>query len=152
MSEKEVFLREQYIPLLAKLKPSQQGNWGVLSAQGMVEHMSDSVGIAYGRITQPLHTPPGMVDKMRAFALSDKTFKENTKNAYMAEEPAPLRFSSMQDALAELDTEIKAFMEFYSKNPGHKQLNPFFGEFTYEEWVHLLHKHAFHHLKQFNLA
>lgn len=152
MNEKEVFLREHYVPLLRKLQPSQKGSWGVLSAQGMVEHMSDSVGIAYGRIQQPLHTPPEMIDRMRAFALSDKTFKENTKNAYMTDEPAPLRFSNMNDALTELDTEIKSFMDFYAKNPGHKQLNPFFGEFNYDEWIHLLHKHALHHLKQFNLA
>ena len=47
--------------------------------------------------------------------------------------------------------EIKAFMDFYNSNPDSKNLNPFFGEFNYEEWLHLLNKHAKHHLKQFNL-
>ena len=69
----------------------------------------------------------------------------------MSEEPAPLRNHSITEAIWELEKEIKAFMEFYSANPDSKNLNPFFGEFNYEEWLHLLHKHANHHLKQFNL-
>jgi hypothetical protein len=117
----------------------------------MIEHMSDSFGVAYGRIKQPLHTPENMVSRFREFALSDKPFKPDTKNAYMSEQPDPLRKSNIQEAINELEKEITAFINYYKSNPGAKVLNPFFGEFSYEEWLHLLHKHALHHLKQFNL-
>jgi hypothetical protein len=149
---KEIFLQQDYIPLLKKLKGNEKGNFGKLSPQGMIEHMSDAFGNAYGRIHQPLHTPQNVVSRYREFALSDKPFKENTPNAYMGSEPDPLRHADIADAIKELEGEIKAFFNFYRSNPGTKKLNPFFGEFSYEDWLHLLHKHANHHLKQFNLV
>ena len=149
---KEQFLKNEYIPLLKKLKGDEKGNFGKLSPQGMIEHMSDAFGNAYGRIHQPLHTKEEMVSRFRDFALSDKPFKDNTPNAYMSEQPAPFRHTSMVAAIAELEKEIKAFFDFYNSNPGAIKLNPFFGEFSYENWLHLLHKHANHHLRQFNLV
>jgi hypothetical protein len=149
--DKAEFLKKDYIPLLRKLKGDEKGNFGKLSSQGMIEHMSDSFGNAYGRIHQPLHTKEEMVQRFRDFALSDKPFKENTPNAYMAEQPAPLRHANIADAIKELEDEIKAFFDFYKNNEGAIKLNPFFGEFNYSDWLHLLHKHVNHHLKQFNL-
>ncbi|MDF2449621.1 MAG: hypothetical protein K0R26_2125 [Bacteroidota bacterium] len=152
MSTNERFFKEEYIPVLKKLKGNETGAWGVLSPQGMVEHMTDAFANAYGRIILPAQTPEAILPKVRAFALSETPFKENTKNVLMGEEPAPLRNQSIDDAILELEHEIKAFMDYYQSSPGSKNLNPFFGEFNYEEWLHLLHKHAVHHLKQFNLS
>jgi hypothetical protein len=151
MSTKEQFLKEEFIPLLEQLSDNEVGLWGVLSPQGMIEHMSDTFGIAYGRIKRKQVTPDDQLPAYRAFILSEKPFKENTKNVLMSDTPAPLRHHSITQAIEELKSELTAFMAFYKANPGHKELNPFFGELNYEEQVHLLHKHALHHLKQFNL-
>ncbi len=151
MNAKEQFLHQEYIPLLKKLKGDEKGNFGKLSPQGMIEHMSDAFGNAYGRINHPLHTKEEMVSRFRDFALSDKPFKENTPNALMSEEPSPFRHANISNAISELEGEVKALFDFYKANPDAKKLNPFFGEFSYEDWLHLLHKHANHHLKQFNL-
>jgi len=150
--DKAKFLKEDYIPLLRKLKGDEKGNFGKLSSQGMIEHMCDAFGNAYGRIHQPLHTKEDMVQRFRDFALSDKPFKENTPNAYMSETPAPMRHPNITAAIEELEGEIKNFFDFYKNNPGAIKLNAFFGEFNYSDWLHLLHKHANHHLKQFNLV
>ena len=152
MNSKEEFLKKEFPSLLKELADNEVGLWGVLTPQGMIEHMTDSVKIAYGRIKQPLHTKPELLERMREFVLSDKPFRENTKNAYMSETPAALRNHSITEAIWELEKEIGHFMDFYKEHPGHKELNPFFGELNYEEQVHLLHKHAMHHLKQFNLV
>ena len=149
--DKEKFFREEYLPLIKKLTGDEKGNWGVLSAQGMVEHMTDSIGIAWKRISLALHTPEHLLERARSFMLSDKEFKPNTKNALMSEEAAPLRNSNMADAIKELETEVKEFLNFYDQARHEIVLNPFFGDLNYEEWLHLLHKHATHHLKQFNL-
>ncbi len=148
---KEIFFREQYIPLLKKLSGNEKGNWGVLSAQGMIEHMTDSIGIAWKRITVPLHTPEHLLERSKAFMMSDKEFKPNTKNALMSEEASPLRNASIEDALKELEIEITEFLNFFDKSREEIVTNPFFGDLNYEEWLQLLHKHATHHLKQFNL-
>lgn len=149
---KEHFFTSEYIPLLQKLKGDEKGNWGVLSPQGMVEHMTDSIGIAWGRIPEKLHTAPELLERMRTFALSDKEFKPGTKNALMSETPAPLRKANMQEAIEELREEINHFVAYYRAHPAAVITNPFFGDFNYEQWLHLLHKHAVHHLKQFNLV
>ena len=151
MNTNEQFFKEEYIPLLKQLCDNEVGLWGVLSPQGMIEHMTDAFANAYGKIALPLQTPDSILPKMRSFALSETPFKENTKNALMSETPAPLRKNSITEAIWELENEIKYFMDFYKTNTKATNLNPFFGEFNYDEWLHLLHKHATHHLKQFNL-
>ncbi len=151
MANKELFFTQEYIPLLKKLNGNEKGNWGVLSPQGMIEHMTDSIAIAWKRIEHPMQTPENILEKVRSFALSDKEFKPGTKNSLMTEEAAPLRNLSIEAAIIELDSEIKSFIEFYKNNPNTIVTNPFFGDLNYQEWLHLLHKHATHHLKQFNL-
>lgn len=151
MNSHELFFREQYIPLLKNLKGDEKGRWGLLSAQGMVEHMTDSIGVSWGRVKQELQTPEGLLAKFREFALGDKEFKPGTKNALMGDKPAPLRNHSMEAAIAELEEEVRQMLAHYQKHPTAVITNPFFGDFNYQEWLHLLHKHARHHLKQFNL-
>ena len=118
----EHFFTHEYIPLLQKLKGDEKGNWGVLSPQGMIEHMTDSIGAAWGRIKQPLQTPENLLERMRAFALSDKEFKPNTKNALLSETPAPLRKASMSEAINELDEEIKKGKQIFVFNFFSKKL------------------------------
>lgn len=150
MNAKENFLLNEYIPLLKKLKDDEKPLWGKLSAQGMIEHMTDSIGIGWGRVTYPMYTPPDKLPKMREFMLSDKPFRENTPNPYMNDVP-PLRNKNIAEAIQELETEIRNFVNYHHQHPGIVIQNPFFGNLNYGEWLHLLHKHALHHLKQFNL-
>ncbi len=152
MNEKEIFFKETYIQTLKRLSGNEKGNWGVLSPQGMIEHMTDSVGVAHGRIKQELQTPTEVLERVRTFALSDKEFKPDTKNSLMSDTPAPLRTRTITEAITELEKELAVFLDFYKTNPRATYLNPFFGEFNYADWLHILHKHALHHLKQFNLA
>ena len=149
--DKELFFKVDYISLLKQLNGNEKGSWGVLSSQGMIEHMSDSIAIASLRIVHALHTPPEQVERMKSFALSEKEFKPGTKNVLMTEEAAPLRNKNIDEAIEELKEEIAEFLNYYKHNPDSKVTNPFFGDLNYEEWMHLLYKHAIHHLKQFNL-
>ncbi len=82
--------------------------------------------------------------------MSDKPFKENTKNILMSEEPAPTRNELLEDAILELDNEITSFHIFFKGDEEKRTTNAFFGNLNYAEWVQLLHKHAVHHLKQFS--
>jgi len=147
--EKQRFFTAEYIPLIKKLNGNEKPQWGLLSAQGMIEHMTDSIGIAWGRVKEPMVTAPEHLEKAKSFAMSDKEFRPNTKNSLMAEQPAALRHSNIDDAATELENEVFLFLSFYDFNPEAVVSNPFYGELNYKEWLHLLHKHATHHLKQF---
>ncbi|MFN5182619.1 MAG: hypothetical protein ACK5D5_06310 [Bacteroidota bacterium] len=147
----ETFFRDRYLTALNLIPLDRKSNWGFLSLQGMIEHMTDSIGIGWKRIHFPVQYSEDIVAKSKTFMLSDKPFKPGTKNSLMSETPHPLRCSDLDAAKRELKLEIENFLEFWKNHPKEKVTNPFFGELNYNEWLHLLHKHAIHHLKQFGL-
>ena len=147
--QKKHFLKTEFIPLLSKLNAEDKGNWGVMNAQQMVEHFADAVKNASGKLPLPVLNDGETLVKYKAFMLSETPFKENTKNPIMTEVPAPLRAQDMNAAIAKLQSELDHFFMVYEEDNSLKNNNPFFGELDYAEQVHLLHKHAMHHLKQF---
>ena len=148
---KRKFVEKEFVELLKKLKPDTKGKWGVMSAQQMVEHMSDAFRNASGKLKLPLITPADKLASFQNFALSDKPFKENTKNVLMSETPPAVKNADIQSAIAELDAEIKYFITQYEGNPDFSFTNPFFGELNFAGQISLLHKHAVHHATQFGL-
>ena len=145
------FLKEEFPRLLQGLNSEAKGNWGVMNGQQMVEHMAESVSHATIKNAQPLHTPAEHLPKFKTFAMSDKEFKPNTVNALLLPTAYPLQKENMQEAIAALQAEINDFISYFENNKGAIITNPFFGDLNFEEWVHLLHKHAVHHCKQFGL-
>lgn len=150
--EKKQFLQSEFTKLLAQLQPEQKGNWGKMNAQQMVEHMSEYLRIANGKEKMQPVLDETLTQKMYAFMMSEKPFRENTPNQLLTEIPPPVKRATMDEALTELQNEINDFFEIYSKNPDLRNVNPFFGNLNFEEQVHLLHKHAMHHARQFGLV
>lgn len=150
-SEKLNFICNTVPELLLHLLPEAKGKWGVLNAQQMVEHLSDSVRIANGKRQEKLLTPEENLERVRTFMLSDKAFKENTKNVQMPDTPVPAIQASMHDAVQELKLELSDFVKKFEDNSAKTITNPFFGDLNFEEWTHLLNKHFEHHCRQFSL-
>jgi hypothetical protein len=150
-AEKEDFLLNEYILLIKTIDEHQEPVWGKMNVHQMIEHMTDSFRIADEKNKEPkIITPPDRLEGAYQFMMSDKPFKENTKNVLMAEEPAPIRNEFLEDAILELDQEIADFHNFFKGDEEKRTTNAFFGYLNYAEWVQLLHKHAVHHLKQFS--
>lgn len=145
------FLKVTFPTLVLHANPDRPNSWGKMNLQQMVEHMSEAVKNASGKLKLTQVTPPEKIPAMHAFVISDREFKPNTKNVLMAEEPLPTKHDSINSALQEFQSELNYFENFFTENPGSTQLNPFFGILDFDEWCHLLHKHAKHHLKQFTL-
>ncbi len=123
-----------------------------MSFQQMVEHFTDAVKNASGKLRLPIINEGERLIKFRAFLMSEAPFAPNTKNPLMAEEGAPLRQPDVSSAIDKLQSELEYFFEAFNKQPNLQTENPFFGNLSFEENIQLLHKHAMHHLKQFNLA
>jgi hypothetical protein len=145
------FLLNELPVLLRTLPADASGTWGVMNAQQMVEHFILSVKNASGKLPQPPVNEGERLQKFREFLFSDKPFKENTKNPLMSEQPLPVHYPSMQAAIDKLQAELNYLTETFQNNPGFTTHNPFFGELDFDGNVHLLHKHAQHHLRQFGL-
>jgi hypothetical protein len=151
--EKENFLRTKLVTYLQRLDPATPPSWGKMSVQQMIEHYAgDAVRNANGRLVmETILTPPQNLERMREFMMSEKPFHENTKNPLLGEEPAPLRYKTVQAAIGALQQELIYFFEAYEKEPMKVVRNPFFGDLNFEQNVQLLYKHALHHLRQFGV-
>jgi hypothetical protein len=151
--EKENFLRTRLVLYLQQLDPATSPKWGKMSVQQMIEHYGgDAVRNASGRLKiDKIITPSERLASMREFMVSDKPFKENTKNPLMGENPLPLRFNTVQAAIGALQLELIYFFEAFGKTPQLITRNPFFGDLNFEQNVQLLYKHALHHLRQFGV-
>lgn len=151
--EKENFLRTRLVTYLQRLDSATRPHWGKMNVQQMIEHYAgDAVRNANGRLKiDNIMTPPENLGRMREFMMSDKPFKENTKNPLMGDEPAPLHYKTVQGAIGALQQELIYFFEAFEKNPELITRNPFFGDLNFEQNVQLLYKHALHHLRQFGV-
>ncbi|MGI8582628.1 MAG: DUF1569 domain-containing protein [Chitinophagaceae bacterium] len=149
--EKKAFLKNEFVFLVNKLKGDEKGKWGKMNAQQMVEHVSGFFKVSTEKIHFPLTTPLEHLPKYKEFLLSDKEFRENTKAPVLPEEPLPLHFSTMKEALDELKKSVDDFFDFFKGDASKTTLHPAFGKLNFDEWVQLHHKHVIHHLKQFGL-
>ena len=145
------FLLNEFPALLHPLDADTKGKWGLMNAQQMVEHFIWSVKCANGKLQLALVSESDHLEKLRAFLFSEKQFRENTKNPLL-NEPHPVHYPSMEVAVNKLQSELQYLADTFSNNPGMTTLNPIFGELDFEGNVQLLHKHALHHLRQFDLV
>ena len=150
---KEQFLKKNFVSLLQQIPSDRPPVWGKMSLQQMIEHFTDAVRTASGKlVTHTVFTKEENLPKMQAFIKSDKPFRENTPNPLMPEVPAPVRNASITTAMAELQQEIDYFFDVFAANKQLYTTNPFFGNLDYDLNVQLLYKHAVHHLRQFGVA
>lgn len=144
------FLLNELPARLRTLTPDTMGSWGRMNAQQMVEHFILAVKNASGKLQLPVVNQGEAMEKSRAFVLSDKLFKENTKNP-LIDDPLPVHYPSMEAAVSKLEIELRYIVDTFQNNPGFATQNPFFGVLDFDQNIHLLHKHALHHLRQFGL-
>ncbi len=146
------FLQNRLVKTFSGIPSGQPPLWGKMSLQQMIEHFSESVKIASGRFYfSEVITPEAHLVPMRKFLEGDKPFRENTVNPLMPVVPAPVKNLSVEKALDELRSEIDYFFEYFDAHPVKTTRNPIFGDLNFEQNVHLLYKHALHHLRQFGV-
>lgn len=143
------YLLKQYPEDLLRLDPSAPPLFGKMNVLQMIAHMGYAFRQAAGLVPLEPTGDEETTSKMYRFMMSDKPFRDNTPNPYLPDEPEPSPFSAMPEAVEALRAEQQAFVQAFEGQPERRILNPFFGNLNFEEWVHLLHKHALHHLRQF---
>lgn len=152
-SQKIQFLFQNSFELLNRLENSSPPKWGVMNAQQMIEHLADFYNVSAEKISCKLYTSEEHLPAYKAFLLSDKAFRENTKAPVelLGDEPRPLRFATLAEAKDNLKKSVSDFAEYFNKDKERKTLHPVFGFLNFDEWVLLHYKHVQHHLKQFDL-
>lgn len=151
--EKYQFLKEGMFHCLEPLTKKDEGIWGVMKPQEMVEHLADFFDVSSAKIHFDLAIPKEHLPRYKEFLYSDKPFRENTKapTGVLGEKPMPLRIADLEAAKKKLERSVQDFFNYFNEHTGAQTLHPVFGMLTVQEWVLLHYKHVTHHLRQFKL-
>ncbi len=141
---------ENILETLEKLDENTKPAWGQMSAQRMVEHLTDTLAIATGRNPQPLLIPEDKIEKMQAFLASDKPMARNIEVPFASAKTAT-RNEDLELAIDELVEEWLLFEDIFTETEGHKATHSFYGDLNYDQWMKLNDKHINHHFEQFGL-
>lgn len=151
MTDKKIyFLRNEYLQILKAIPEEEKGVFGKMNVHQMIEHMTWAFQIANGTLKFEAENSPEITEKMHRFMMSDKQFRDNTPNSKLPEEPLAITTDSIVQAIGNLREEIDLMVNVYQEDNSLRLMNPFFGMLNFDEQVQLLHKHAIHHLRQFN--
>jgi hypothetical protein len=144
------YFQFEYLKILSSIEPTIKPVFGKMNVHQMIEHMSYAFRQASGLMPSSAINDEETTQKMFQFMMSDKPFRDNTPNPYLPNEPAPAVCPTIQESISVLEKDIQTFFSTFENDHENRILNPFFGNLNFEEWTHLLHKHAQHHLRQFN--
>lgn len=136
---------------LAQLNENDKPLWGSMSAQQMVEHLSETLNLAMGKLEGiTLEIPEEKVEKAQHFLRSEHPMPQNFKASF-APNNIPLVHESLEKANEAFILKYEEYKSFYSKNKEVKNLHPYFGMLDYQLWERINLKHINHHFAQFNL-
>jgi oxepin-CoA hydrolase/3-oxo-5,6-dehydrosuberyl-CoA semialdehyde dehydrogenase len=135
---------------LDELTPNTQPKWGGMSAQQMVEHLSDSIKISSGKLNVGLEIPEDKIAKMQEILASDKEMPKNFVVPF-AKKDTPLRHEELALAIDEFLLEWIDFEEYFNEKPHATAIHPYYGPLKYDQWLRLHSKHFTHHFQQFGL-
>ncbi len=141
---------ENVIETLNNLEAKQKPAWGNMSAQRMVEHLTDTFQIATGKNPQPLLIPEDKIEKMQGFLETDKPMARNIEVPHAPKE-AKLRQDDLELAIDEFVEEWVLFENQYSNNPEKTENHSYYGPLNFDKWRKLNDKHLNHHFEQFGL-
>jgi hypothetical protein len=141
---------ENVIETLNALEAKKKPVWGTMSAQRMVEHLTDTLGIANGKNPQTLLIPEDKVERMQAFLETDKPMARGIIVPFASKE-AKLRNEDLELAVDEFVDEWLFFEERFEENPDLKEVHSFYGAINFDQWRKLNDKHLNHHFEQFGL-
>jgi len=135
---------------LDELKPNTKPKWGGMSAQQMIEHLSDSIKISSGKLKLGLEIPEEKISKMQEILASDKEMPKNFEVPF-AKKDTPLQHEELALSIDEFLLEWIDFEEHFSENSNTTEIHPYYGPLNYFQWLRLHSKHFTHHFQQFGL-
>ena len=138
---------ETVLSHLNKLTADKKPAWGKMSAQRMVEHLTDTLRIATGENPQELLIPEDKIERMVAFLYTDKPMAQNMEVPF-AKDGTPLRHEELELAIDEFVDVYLEFQELFAQNPDLKMTHAYYGPLNYEQWDLLNKKHLTHHFTQ----
>jgi oxepin-CoA hydrolase/3-oxo-5,6-dehydrosuberyl-CoA semialdehyde dehydrogenase len=141
---------ETFLSHLNRLESTAQPQWGKMSAQRMVEHLTETVYMSMGNSEFGLLIPEEKIEKMQTILFSDVPMPKEFKVPFAPEEYT-LRNEELELAVDEFVETWLNYEEYYEQNQGQLHLHPFYGDLNKEGWDRMHSKHFTHHFEQFGI-
>lgn len=135
---------------LNNLTESTTPEFGMMSPQHMVEHMTITVKLSAGRIKIPEFEPSEkqLIQKHTLLNTSIE-FPQGIKAPGLEGTLLALKNNSLAIAIDQLIESIENYNNYFLENPDSKTLHPRFGKLSHDEWEKFHFKHFKHHFSQF---
>lgn len=140
-----------YLDHLNELQSNQQPQWGSLTAQHMVEHLTYVVRVSMGKVHSTVKVDEENISTYKKNMTNDQPFPRNTE-AFLRRERYPTLWRlNLKQAIGDLRRELNSYYGYYGLFPDRKHNHPLFGALNKNEWDTFHQKHFQHHLTQFGL-
>lgn len=147
---KKEFLLKEVPPLLKELKHDTLPNFGLMTPQHMVEHLTQVVKTSVKRYGEPTGEPTKRQLGFKKFIEGGAILKHYPSDKTKADLP-PLKYDSLEEAIIQIPVAVERFYNHYTAHPDFKAYNPFLGELGFEELELFHYQHYRYHLWQFGL-
>ena len=137
---------------LAGLTPSTKPEWGIMTAQHMVEHMEYFLRMSWGDFPTEIVTPENRIERYQEALYDYKNMIKNFDHPGLPKGKNPdLRFKDLEEAKVAFFKAYEYFTTYYKENPEARHPHAIFGDLDQEMWELLHRKHFDHHFRQFGL-
>jgi oxepin-CoA hydrolase/3-oxo-5,6-dehydrosuberyl-CoA semialdehyde dehydrogenase len=137
---------------LTELKADTKAQFGIMTAQHMIEHLTLTVKLSYGRIKLAEFEPTEkQLAQKHALLYTEIDFPKGILAPEIGQKLLDLRYPDLDTSKNELLNSIDAYNSHFAESPKDMTLHPRFGRLTHDEWERFHKKHFTHHLGQFGL-
>lgn len=137
---------------IANLTRESLANFGIMTPQHMVEHLTLTIKISYGRIKLPDFVPTEkQLAQKQALIYTDLEFPKGIKAPGIGGSLLDLRYPNLETAKSELIKSIDEYNNHFNEFKGDYTIHPRFGKLNHDEWERFHRKHFHHHLSQFGI-
>jgi oxepin-CoA hydrolase/3-oxo-5,6-dehydrosuberyl-CoA semialdehyde dehydrogenase len=147
---KKDFLQNDVPQLLSMLNSDREPNFGLMTPQHMVEHLTWVIKSSVKRYGEPEESPTDRQLGFKKFIENGAVFQHRPSKKTKADLPE-LKFGSMDEALEKIPEAISRFYNHFEANPGAKSYSPIMGELSFDELELFHYMHIRFHLWQFGL-
>jgi oxepin-CoA hydrolase/3-oxo-5,6-dehydrosuberyl-CoA semialdehyde dehydrogenase len=148
---RDLFVRRLLHDAIDGLADTSQSNWGKMTAQQMVEHLTWAFELSTGKVRVDCVVPQLQRERMKVFLHSNRPSPREFMNPALVGGLPALRWESLAEAKAALRVEAARFLKYSRRTPHAIHTHPIFGPIGVNEWSRIHFKHSYHHLLQFGL-
>jgi len=148
---KRDFLINEIPKLLENLKPETKGNFGLMTPQHMVEHLTWVIKSSAKKHEGERETPANKRQLgFQKFIKNGSVLQYRPSDKTKADLPQ-LKYSSLEEAISFIPESVQRFYNFWDANPDYIPYGSFMGEMPFEDLELFHYMHCRYHLWQFGL-